>query len=150
MTERKIQQSRDERALRILDLLGEANRDAVPAREARADLVHALGQIVDTGDGPAPSDAEAARIALQLLAAEPRFAGPIKAMRSGPQTRALGPGLAEGTFLIVGLLLALQTQFEFERDKDGRWSIKVRKKPTSDALLKPLVKKLSTLLGLGG
>jgi hypothetical protein len=55
----------------------------------------------------------------------------------------------EGAYLIVGLLVALQTQFEFERDKNGRWSVKIKKKATSDALLKPLVKKLITLLGLG-
>jgi hypothetical protein len=36
------------------------------------------------------------------------------------------------------------------RDKDRRWSVKVKKKATSDALLKPLVKKLVALLGLGG
>lgn len=36
---------------------------------------------------------------------------------------------------------------DFERDKDGRWSIKIKKKATSDALLKPLVKKLLRLLG---
>ena len=36
---------------------------------------------------------------------------------------------------------------EFARDKDGRWSIKIKKKPTSEALLKPLIKKLTDLLG---
>ncbi len=46
--------------------------------------------------------------------------------------------------------MALQTQFEFARDKEGRWSVKIKKKATSDALLKPLVKKLAALLGLGG
>jgi hypothetical protein len=56
----------------------------------------------------------------------------------------------ESAYLIAGLLVALQTQVEFERDKDGRWSVKLKKKATSDALLKPLVKKLITLLGLGG
>jgi hypothetical protein len=44
---------------------------------------------------------------------------------------------------------AMDRQFEFARDKDGRWSVQI-KKATRDGLLKPLVKKLATLLGLGG
>jgi len=34
--------------------------------------------------------------------------------------------------------------------KDGRWAIRIKKKVASDALLKPLVKKLVSLLGGGG
>ena len=67
-----------------------------------------------------------------------------------PQVRSFSPGIVESASLIAGLLVALQTQFEFARDKDGRWSVKIKKKATSDALLKPLVKKLAALLGLGG
>ena len=70
-------------------------------------------------------------------------------MVNGPATRSMSLGVMEGTLLISGLLMALQTQFEFARDKDGRWSVKIKKKATSDALLKPLVKKLVALLGLG-
>jgi hypothetical protein len=147
MTQREAQPVPDKRALRTLDLVAEAHQDEVPTEEGRADLTRALGELVDTTDVSAPSDAEAAGIALQLLATEPRFAKPIEAMRSGPTTRSLGPGVVEGTFLIGGLLLALQTHFEFVRDKDGRWSVTIKKKPTSDALLKPLVKKLTDLLG---
>jgi len=51
---------------------------------------------------------------------------------------------------IAGLIVALQTAIDFERDKDGRWSIKIKKKAASDALLKPLVKKLLSLLHAGG
>ncbi len=64
---------------------------------------------------------------------------------SGRQPETMG--VVEGTFPIAGLLLALQTQFEFVRDKDGRWAVKIKKKGTSEALLKPLVKKLTELLG---
>ena len=134
--------------MRILGLMGEAHQAEVPAGADAADLARALSEVVDTADVPAPSDAEAAGIALELLAAEPRFAAPIEAIRNGPQTKALGFGVVEGAAVITGLLLALQTHFEFERDKDGRWSIKIIKKPTSDTLLGPLVKKLTTLIGL--
>jgi len=49
---------------------------------------------------------------------------------------------AETVAIVVAALVALQTHVRFERDKDGRWSIKIEKKSTSDALLKPLVQKL--------
>ena len=147
MAERNGRVGQDEQVLRILDLIAEAHQDEMPTGEDRAGLVRALGELVDTTDVSAPSDAAAAASALQLLGDEPRFAGPIKAMKSGPQTRSLGPAVVEGTFLIGGLLLALQTHFEFVRDKDGRWSVTIKKKPTSDALLKSLIKKLTDLLG---
>ena len=147
MTEKKIQPVEDVRALRILGLIGEAHQEAVPAGEAQADLVRALREAVDTTDVATPSDAEVAKIALQLLGDDPQFAKPIAALRSGPETKTMGPGVVEGTFLIAGVLLALQTHFEFARDKDGRWSIKIKKKPTSEALLKPLIKKLTDALG---
>ena len=147
MTEEKIQPVEDKRALRILGLIGEAHQEAVPAAEARTDLVRALRRAVDTTDVATPSDTEVAKIALQLLGDDPQFAKPIAALRNGPETKTMGPGVVEGTFLIAGVLLALQTHFEFARDKDGRWSIKIKKKPTSETLLKPLIKKLTDLLG---
>jgi len=36
----------------------------------------------------------------------------------------------------------LQTHVKFERRPDGKWSLQLDKKPTSDALLKGLVQKL--------
>jgi hypothetical protein len=62
----------------------------------------------------------------------------------------MSPGVMESAYLVAGLLVPLQTQSEFARDKDGRWSVKIKKKAASDALLKPLVKKLVALLGLDG
>jgi hypothetical protein len=134
--------------MRTVGLIGEAHQGQVPAGRDRADLVRALARAVDTMDTPCPSDGQAATAAMELLAKDPRFAGPLATMVDGPETRPMSPGVTESAYLIAGLLVALQTQFEFERDKDGRWSIKIKKKPTSNALLKPLVKKLISLLGL--
>jgi hypothetical protein len=138
-----------QQATRIVGLIGEAHQGQVPAGPERADLVRALARTLDTRDTPCPSDGQAAAAALEILTKDPRFAGPVAAVVNAPPTRFLGPGVMESAYLIAGLLVALQTQVEFERDKDGRWSVKIKKKPTSDALLKPLVKKLITLLGLG-
>jgi len=148
MIDRRIRELSDDTALRIVNAIGEAHQDAVPDGVGSAELARVLSEAVDTTDVPAPSDGEAASAALQLLAEDHRFAGAVESMASGPQTKALGFGVVEGAFLISGLLLALQTHFEFVRDKDGRWSVKLVKKPTSDTLLKPLIKKLTDLLGV--
>ncbi len=149
MTEKKSRPMDNAQAIRIVGLIGEVHQGEVPAEAERAALVRELARAFDTKDTPCPSDGEAAAAALELLAQDPRLAGPIEAAQHGPRTKAFGFGVVEGTVLMSGLLVALQTHFEFERDKDGRWSIKIRKKPTSDALLKPLVKKLVSLLGIG-
>jgi hypothetical protein len=44
--------------------------------------------------------------------------------------------------LISAVLMVLQTRVHFERDKQGRRSITVEKKATSDGILKGLVQKL--------
>jgi hypothetical protein len=48
--------------------------------------------------------------------------------------------------LTTAVLVALQTQFHFERDKNGKWLIEIKKKPTSEALLKGLIQKLLAYL----
>ena len=149
MTDERSQPVTDSQALRVVALIGEAHQGQVPVGPERADLILALARAMDTRDIPCPSDSQAAAV-LEILAKDPQFAGPVKAMANGPQVRSFGPGIVESASLITALLLALQTQFEFARDKDGRWSVQIKKKATSDALLKPLVKKLVALLGLGG
>lgn len=150
MTDKRSQPVTNSQALLVVGLIGEAHQGQVPAGPERADLVRALARALDTRDTPCPSDGQAAAAALEILANDPRFAGPAAAVADAPPTRLMAPGVVESAYLIAGLLVALQTQFEFARDKDGRWSVKIKKKATSDALLKPLVKKLVALLGLGG
>jgi hypothetical protein len=148
MTDEGIRPATNYQAIRIVGLIGEAHQREMPTGEDRANLVRAIAATLDATDTACPTDGQAATAAMDLLAKDPRFAGQIEAMTHGPATRSMGPGVVEGACLIAGLLMALQTQFEFARDKDGRWSVKIRKKPTSDALLKPLVRKLIELLGL--
>jgi hypothetical protein len=150
MTDKRSQPVTNSQALRVVGLIGEAHQGQVPAGPERADLVRALARALDTRETPCPSDGQAAAAALEILAQDPQFASHVAAVAGAPPTRFLGPGVMESAYLIAGLLVALQTQFEFARDKDGRWSVKIKKKATSDALLKPLVKKLVALLGLGG
>jgi len=149
MTDEKSEPATDSQALRVVGLIGEAHQGQVPGGPERADLVRALARALDTRDTPCPSDSQAAAAALEILAKDPRFAGPVEVVVNAPPMRFMAPGVTESAYLIAGLLVALQTQFELARDKDGRWSVQIKKKATSDALLKPLVKKLVALLGLG-
>jgi hypothetical protein len=136
--------------MRIVGVIGEAHQGEMPSGAEREELVREIARTLDLTGTACPTDGQAATAAMELLAKDPRFAGPIAAMVNGPETKSMDFGVVGGAFLISGLLIALQTQFEFERDKDGRWSVKIKKKPTSDVLLKPLIKKLIDLLGLGG
>jgi hypothetical protein len=56
-------------------------------------------------------------------------------------------GIVEGSLLVGGLLFALQSHFKFERTSNGKWTLKVEKKPTSNSLLTPLLKKILSLIG---
>ena len=150
MTDERSQPMTDSQALRVWGSSGRRTRGRCrPARNGPISFA-VLARALDTRETPCPSDGQAAAAALEILAQDPQFAGPVAAVAAAPPTRFLAPGVMESAYLIAGLLVALQTQFEFARDKDGRWSVKIKKKATSDALLKPLVKKLVALLGLGG
>ena len=96
----------------------------------------------------APSDADGARAALALLAHGQRFAGPIDQLLTHPRPERMEIDLVTGTVLVNGLLLTLQTHALIERDKDGRWRIKVEKIPTRDSLLTPIISKLPERLGM--
>jgi len=52
--------------------------------------------------------------------------------------------------LTTAVLIALQTHLRFERDKKGQWALHVEKRPTKDALLKPLVEKLLGFISKAG
>jgi hypothetical protein len=78
---------------------------------------------------------------LLVLAEDPDTRNAIETMAGQPQSLQkfdLGASIA----LTTAVLMVLQTHIHFERGTDGKWSLKVEKKPTSDALLKGLVQKL--------
>ena len=105
--------------------LRQALREFAPAPEAAA---------------AAASEGDLARAALILLADEPQYQPILTALIEGPAPARFG--VLETAAVVSAILLVLQTHVKFERDKDGRWSIKIEKKPTDSSLLKPLVQKL--------
>ena len=73
---------------------------------------------------------------------------PIRVMIDGPSAQRLLDPISSAA-VAVAVLFALQTHIEFERSKDGKWSFRFEKKPTSDAILKPIITKLISLISGG-
>ena len=107
-----------------------------------SDLRQALTSEFEAGSATSPvSDGELARQALLVLAEDPDTCNAIETMATQPpsvQKFHFGTSLA----LTAAVLIVLQTRVKFERGTDGKYSLLVEKKPTSDALLKGLVQKL--------
>jgi hypothetical protein len=94
-----------------------------------------------SGEAGPVSEGELARQALLVLADDPETGNAIEAMAaSSARAEKFDFGVTLG--LTVAVMIALQTHVRFERNSDGKWNLKIEKKPTRDALLKGLVQKL--------
>jgi hypothetical protein len=108
------------------------------------EMAKALAQefeiVEPTGGATRISEGELARQALLVLAADPEAAIAIERMASttGDTAQVFDFGIG----VAVAVLIVLQSHVKFERKPDGKWSLKVEKKPTSDNLVKGLVQKL--------
>ena len=89
------------------------------------------------------SDGELARAALRLVASDAEHRAGMQALLDHPQGEKFV--VAESALVVSAVLVALQTHVRFERDKQGKWTIKIEKEPTDPSLLKDLVKKLLSL-----
>ncbi len=133
----------DVTAQRILSVIARSRTAMVSGKaDWSADLRQALASEFDAGSETTPvSDGELARQALLVLAEDPDTRNAIETMASQPQSLQkfdFGASIA----LTAAVLIVLQTRVKFERGANGKWSLQVEKKPTSDALLKGLVQKL--------
>jgi hypothetical protein len=88
----------------------------------------------------ATTSGDLARTALRLLASDPERRGEVQALLDHPASEKFA--IVESALLVSSVLIALETHVRFERSTDGRWSVKIEKKPTNAALLKDLLKKL--------
>jgi hypothetical protein len=94
-----------------------------------------------SGESGPVSDGELARQALLVLAEDPETGNAIEAMAaSNASAEKFDFGATLG--LTAAVLIVLQTHVRFARNSDGKWNLKIEKKPASDALLKGLVQKL--------
>ena len=133
----------DVTAQRILGVITRSRADTAPEKvDWTSDLRQALASEFDAGPATTPvSDGELARQALLVLAEDPDTGNAIETMAAKPQSLQkfdFGASIA----LTAAVLIVLQTRVKFERGANGKWSLQVEKKPTSDALLKGLVQKL--------
>lgn len=92
-----------------------------------------------------PSGGDLARAALLVLSEQPEYRPGIQALISGPVAESFG-AVEVLSASAIGLLV-LQTHFKFERDKSGRYTFKLEKKPTQIELLKKLLDALIGCLG---
>ena len=132
----------DAEALRLVQTIGAAFARAEDYEtHLTPDLQATLGAAFDAASaGGAVSEGDLARAALQLYAEDPEHRVALTAMLDHPAPQSFDLG---GTILLTAaVLVILQTHVRFYRDKAGQWTLKVEKKPTSDALLKPLVQRL--------
>jgi hypothetical protein len=142
-TKAAIENLEDDRARRILDAAVRHHIAPGSTLELTPVLRRELAAAFDLTDASLSpvSEEELVQQALLVLAQDPETAAAIQSMAvqpAGPQKFDLGATLA----LTAAALIVLQTRYKFERHKDGAWSITLEKKPTSEAILKDLVRKL--------
>ncbi len=137
-----IQKLSDTHAIQLLWQITKGEEAKIPDAENR----DAVLELADSDAAVEPEDGEAARLALCLMAEDPEFANRIKALLTNPSAKQLIIEPITATLLSAGLLLALQTHVEFERKTNGKWSLKIVKKPTNGGLIAPLLKKLAALV----
>ena len=88
------------------------------------------------------SEGELARQALLVLAEDPETRQAIETMAAAAQQSPQKFDFGATIGITAAVLFVLQTHIKFDRQPDGKWSLQLEKKPTSDALLKGLVQKL--------
>ncbi len=88
------------------------------------------------------SEGELARQALLVLAEDPETRQAIETMAAAAEQSPPKFDFGASIAITAAVLFVLQTHVKFDRHPDGKWSLQLEKKPTSDALLKDLVQKL--------
>ncbi len=150
----EIQRLDDGRALYILSTFAQARMRRVECetsvehglgRAIREELLRSFGEAEGESTTNPVSDGDLARAALLVLLENPENRDGIRALVNGPQPeRFLGVELIAA---VVAGLVVLQTHVKIGRDKKGKWSFVIEKKPTKDGLLRDLIKALASRLG---
>jgi hypothetical protein len=155
MLEDQIRQLKDEEAVRILEAVAGAKLnvdEGAYQTELSPELGRALREEFALGPEEAkPTDeGDLAREALIVLAEDPKERPALESFLRDPSaapTRMAVLELAGGTAVLVAALVVLQTHVKIRRDAKGNLSWSIEKKPTEVPLLKPLVARLTALLG---
>ncbi len=127
-------------AIRILKTIARQRlRAGAEEIEYSGQLGQALrGKFGLPGAPPRASEGDVAREALVVLAAaDPPTGQAIATMVKNPPPISFDAGLTIA--IATAAIIVLQTEFSIERDKDGRWSLSFKKKPTSEKLVEKLL-----------
>jgi hypothetical protein len=134
----------DAEAIRLLALVADhtvALPDAAHQRQLETHLREAADEPEEPDTAEPISEGDLARAALEYLAEERRHVVALAASVPPDGSRFEPTTLAVGALVI----LALQTEVDFNRDKDGRWRLRVHKKAMREATLAKLIGKVLTL-----
>ena len=140
----------DDTAWRVLSAVAKARRHGQPPPQWTADLRQATQEA--TGLSPESAaqagrdEGELARQALLLAARDPQAGPALAAMIEHPPVQKFDLGLTGAAVTLAAVLVILRTHIEFERDKAGKWKLRVKVTRTPEAVLKPLVQKLLSFL----
>jgi hypothetical protein len=135
----------DATALRVLSSIARSRLQAgAEPPPATSEVQAALKEAFPVVPPSAPlSEGDVARNALQLLAEDPPTREAILTLSQGPAPQSYDAGMAVALF--TAAVIALQTYVRLERDKHGKWTVKIERKPPSEVVFKTLVQ---SLLGL--
>src|SRR5580658_3598404 len=139
-----IQHLDDRKAEQILVAIARSLRSSgVKPPTWSSDLEHAVASEFDVEPGAPPvSDGELARQALVLLAEDPEMHASIETMAANWDDSVQRFDFGAALSLTTAALIALQTHVKFERTSNGKWTLRIEKKPTRDGLLKALAEKI--------
>ncbi len=141
----------DKTAVHILNTIAQSRmRDGNYATDATREMSDALQNAFEIDpSSEAAAEGDLARQALLVLSEIPEFQGPLSAMVDNPRPASFSLDPIVATAVLTAALVVLQTHVKIERDKKGKLSVLIEKKPTKDKLLNPLVQKILSLIPSG-
>ncbi len=148
MINNQIKELDDQTAASILSTIAQSRmRSGDCVTQPDSGIQSALESAFELPKSPdTPTQGELARQALLFLADDPAYKEPLSAMLNGPRTKSFGTDPVTLTIVITAALVVLQTRVKIEKDKEGKWTVLIDRKATSDSLLKTLVKNLIALI----
>ena len=139
----------DATAGRVLAVYAGGRAADSQVRDCPPELRAALAAEFGPPAGERTGEGDLARAALRVLCEDPARARALRATAEQP-ARSFGALAAVG--MAAAVLVVLQTHVKFDRDKQGKWSLKIEKKPASDKLLgklADLAREFLSVLGYG-
>ena len=144
--EKLVNEIPDVTAQRILRTIVRSRASGFDPITWTGDLRHSIVDAFDLSPDASVSEGEIVRQSLLLLAEDADTRNAIAVMASRPEESVRKFDAGANIAIATAVLFVLQTHIEVERDKTGKWTFRVEKKPTSGPLLKGFLQKLVAFL----